>query len=82
LLQDATLATSAIAAVISVGGLTVTGIAVWWSARTLSGARRMITEVAQEVNMRPLRTQAEKPRSRRLSNEMLVSPAQPCQDAE
>jgi len=82
LLRHGTPAASAIAAVISVGGLTIVGTAVWWSARALSLARRLIAQVAQEVEMKPLGTQADRPRVRPLSTDVLVAPAHPCQDAE
>jgi hypothetical protein len=85
LLQGATVAASTIAAVISLAGLTVGGAAVWCGARTLSVARRMIAQLAQEVDIQPLGTRAARPAvraSRRLANDVLVSPAQPCQDAE
>jgi len=82
LLRHGTPAASAIAAVISVGGLTIVGTAVWWSARTLSVARRMIAQVAQEVDMQPLGARAERARALPLATDVLVAPAHPCQDAE
>jgi GT2 family glycosyltransferase len=85
LLQAATVAASTIAAVISLGGLTMVGAAAWCSARTLSVARRMMAQLAQEVDIQPIGTREGRPKrpfSRRLSSDVLVTPSQPCQDAE
>ena len=53
-LQDATVVTSSIAGVGSLIGVVIAGTALWRSARTLSAARRLIAELAQDVDMQPL----------------------------
>jgi GT2 family glycosyltransferase len=85
LLQGGTVAAPTIAAAISLVGLAVGSAAVWCSARTLSVARRMTAQLAREVDILPLGTRAARPAgrlSRRLSSDVLVTPAQPCQDTE
>ena len=85
LLQGATAAASMVAAAVSVIGLGLSGAAVWRSALSLAVARRMIGQLAQEVDIQPLGTRAARPAarpSRRLSGDVLVTPAQACQDTE
>jgi hypothetical protein len=81
-LQDATAITSSIAGVSSLTGLAIAGIALWRGAQTLSVSRGVIAELAQEMDMQPLRTQALWRRRPGRSSDALVAPAQPCEDAE
>ena len=55
-LQAATLVASAMSGVCSLIGVLLAGTALWRITRTLSVARSLIAELAQEVDMQPLRT--------------------------
>jgi GT2 family glycosyltransferase len=80
-LQAATVVTSSIAGAGSAIGVLLAGIALWRITRTASAARRLIAEVAQEVNMQPLQTRVpSRPRPR--SSKAPLTPAEPCGDAE
>jgi hypothetical protein len=80
-LQAATVAASSIAGVSSLIGVLFVGTALWRSTRTLSVARGVIAEVAQELGMQPLETRSPWRLARRRSRETPLTPAQ-CGDTE
>jgi GT2 family glycosyltransferase len=80
-LQAATVAASSIAGVSSLIGVLFVGTALWRSTRTLSVARGVIAEVAQELGMQPLETRSPWWLARRRSRETPLTPAQ-CGDTE
>jgi O-antigen biosynthesis protein len=81
-LQAAPVVASSIAGVSSVIGVLLAGTALWRSTRTLSAARGLIAELAQEEDMQPLWMQSPWRLPRRRSSETPLTPAQPCGDAE
>ena len=81
-LQAATIMASSMAGVSSLIGVLIAGTALWRSARTLSAARGLIAELAQDVHMQPLWRQLPLRLPRRRSRDTPLTPAQPCGDAE
>ena len=81
-LQDVSVETSSMAAVASLIGLVMTGIACWRSVRMLSTARRLIAALARDMEMQPLGTQSPGWRAPRRSSDALVTPVQSCEGAE
>jgi GT2 family glycosyltransferase len=81
-LQGGALLTPGAAVLFSVFGLLLAGIGVWRITRTLSVARGVLSALAHEVDMQPLRTRLPWPMPRHRSSDPPLTTAEPCGDTE
>jgi GT2 family glycosyltransferase len=81
-LQAATLGVLAMSGVCSLVGIVLAGTALWRITQTLSVARCLLAELAQEVGMQPLRTRVPWRLPRRPASDATPTPAPPRGDTE